>query len=384
MLPSVGWRCLRSVMKGLILGVGDAQVDAIRYLKGAGWWVIGCSYRREGRGLGLIDRFELIDIKDRTAIEELGRREEIDLIYSVGSDLAMLTIAEVARNLDLPCFIRSETAEVTQDKIELRSFLTARSISPIKYKRVSSEADLEEWDSYPAIVKPADSQGQRGVFRADSIREIKAGLESSLSFSGRKAVIVEEFLDGPEVSANAFVIDSHVVFNEISDRLVVEGYPGGIPRGHVLPTRRCLGETLHMTKTLVERCIHALGIENGPVYFQIKLTDKGPRIIEITPRLDGCHLWRLIKTVGGVDLLEASFRLLIGDRSVNLQMRPEKDSYHLGFFLSPPGRAFRKSDYPTPTQATYLEYYYRDGETIRPVNSLMEKVGYYVRKGGLT
>jgi len=155
-------------MKALILGVGDAQVDAIRYLKGAGWWVIGCSYRREGRGLGLIDRFELIDIKDRTAIEELGRREKIDLIYSVGSDLAMLTIAEVARNLDLPCFIRSETAEVTQDKIELRSFLTAHSISPIKYKRVSSEADLEEWDSYPAIVKPADSQGQRSSSRSSS------------------------------------------------------------------------------------------------------------------------------------------------------------------------------------------------------------------------
>jgi hypothetical protein len=370
-------------MKALILGVGNAQVDAIRYLKGAGWWVIGCSYRHEGRGLELVSQFELIDIVDFVALEELGRKEKIDLIYSVGSDLAMPTIAKVAHNLDLPCFARYETAQLAQDKVKLRDFLAAHSISPINYRRVSSEADLKEWDTYPAIVKPTDSQGQRGVFRASSMQEIKAGLKRSLGFSRSNTVIVEEFLDGPEISVNAFVIDSQVVFSEISDRLVVEGYPGGIPRGHVLPTQRCRGETLRETQALVERCIQALVIENGPVYFQIKLTAGGPRIVEITPRLDGCHLWRLIKTVGGVDLLEASFRLLMGDGSVNLQMGPGKDSYHLGFFLSPPGKVFEESRYPAPTQAAYREYYYRDGETVRPINGLLEKVGYYVDQGGM-
>jgi hypothetical protein len=94
------------VMKALMLGVGNAQVDAIRYLKAAEWWVIGCSYRREGRGLELIDQFELIDIVDSAALEELGRNEKIDLVYSVGSDLAMPTVAKVAHNLNLPCFVR--------------------------------------------------------------------------------------------------------------------------------------------------------------------------------------------------------------------------------------------------------------------------------------
>jgi phosphoribosylamine-glycine ligase len=370
-------------MKALMLGVGNAQVDAIRYLKAAEWWVIGCSYRREGRGLELIDQFELIDIVDSAALEELGRNEKIDLVYSVGSDLAMPTVAKVAHNLNLPCFVHCETAQLAQDKVKLRDFLAAHDISPINHERVSSEADLKEWDTYPAIVKPADSQGQRGVFRANSMQEIKAGLGRSLGFSRSNTIIVEEFLDGPEVSVNAFVIDFQVVFNEISDRLVVAGYPGGIPRGHVLPTQTCRGDTLRETQALVERCIQALVIENGPVYFQIKLTARGPRIVEITPRLDGCHLWRLIKTVGGVDLLDASFSLLMGDGPVNLQMGPRRDSYHLGFFLSPPGKVFEESLYPAPTQAAYREYYYRDGETVRPINGLLEKVGYYVDQGGM-
>lgn len=364
--------------KALILGVGDAQVDAIRYLKEAGWWVIGCSYRHEGRGLEWVDQFELADIKDPAAVEEVGRRERVDLIYSVGSDLAMPTVAKVASRLGLPTLVRDETAELLQDKIRTREFLTAKGISPVRYRRVSSEVDLEGWDVFPAIIKPADSQGQRGVLRVGSIEEAQANLRDSLRFSRSGRVILEEFLDGPEVSANAFVMDSHVVFSAISDRVVLEGYPGGIPRGHVLPTRKCVGPLLDETRGLVERCIQLLGIENGPVYFQLKLTAEGPRIIEITPRLDGCHIWRLIRMQGGVDLLDASFRLLMGDRPLKMQMEQRTKGYHLWFFLSPPGRIFSAIDHPPPAQVSYLEYYYKEGELIRSVNGLMEKVGYYI------
>jgi phosphoribosylamine-glycine ligase len=370
------------VKKVLILGVSNAQVDAIKYLKEAGWWVIGCSWRHEGRGLELIDQFELIDIKDCAGIEELACKGKIDLIYSVGSDLAMPTVAKVASKLGLPTFVRYETAKLMQHKVLLRDFLTANGISPVKYKKVSSIADLDGWDHCPVVVKPADSQGQRGVFRANSLQEIKLGFERSLEFSRSKTLIIEEFLDGPEISANAFVIDSQVVFNEISDRLIVESYSGGIPRGHVLPTERCFGEMLCETKAQVERCIQALEIENGPVYFQIKLTAKGPRIIEIAPRLDGCHIWRLIKTVGGVDLLDASFKLLTGDKSIDLQMGPCVTRYQLLFFLSSPGKVFREADYAAPSQASYVEYYYKSGEIIRPVNGLMERVGCYIEQRG--
>ncbi|WPL17710.1 hypothetical protein Thiowin_02749 [Thiorhodovibrio winogradskyi] len=66
-------------MKALILGTGSAQVDAIRYLKDAGWWVIGCSYRPEGPGLELVDQFELSDITDINRLESIGRHHHVSL-----------------------------------------------------------------------------------------------------------------------------------------------------------------------------------------------------------------------------------------------------------------------------------------------------------------
>jgi len=366
--------------KALVLGVGSAQVDIIRYLKSDDWWVIGCSYQNAGQGLKYVDQFELVDIQDHYGLEKLGRKEKIDLIYSIGSDLAMPTIARTASALGLPSFVSYETSSLLHNKILFRDFLTAHNISAIKYRGVRTRGDLDGWNCFPAIVKPSDNQGQRGVFLAGSIHDIDARFESTISLSRSGTLIIEEYLEGSEVSANAFVVDGEVLFCEVSDRLVIENFSGGIPKSHVLPTKTCADDMLFETKELVKRCIRALAIENGPVYFQIKLTSEGPRIIEVAPRLDGCHLWRLIKTVGGVDLLEASIKLLTGDRSVNLQMKEKTADYHLNFLFSPPEKEFRLMDHPAPIGVSCLEYYYNDGEIVRPINGSLEKVGYYIER----
>ena len=370
--------------KALILGTGNAQYDAIKCLKERGWWVVGCSYRHEGRGLDLLDQFALIDIKDHDGIEVLGRREEVELLYSVGSDLAMLTVAKVAPRLGLPAFVPYELAELMSNKVMLRNRLSAMGISPVEYRRVTSSADLQGWNLLPAIVKPADSQGGRGVFRANTMEEIEAGLEESVRLSNSGSAIVEEFLCGAEVSVNAFVFDGDVIFCQVSDRFVVSGSTPDIlpPQGHRTPSEWCQGQDLYQTTTLVERFIKALGIENGPVYFQIKLTDKGPRILEATPRLDGCHIWRLLKVVYGVDLLDASFRWLDGGRStIDLRVRANMGRHQLMFSLCPTGAIFNAANHRQPAGAFPQECYYQDGDTVLPVHGTMEKVAYYLQRG---
>ncbi len=364
--------------KALILGMLNPQSDAVRYLKQAGWWVIGCGHRREGRAIELVDQFELVDLRDLEGLEALARRENVDLFYSTGSETALLALAVVPPRLGLPTFVEKNALEITTNKIKMREFLNERQIGAVPYRKITCEADLEGWDVFPAMVKPVDSAGQRGVFRADTLQQAKDGLERSLGYSPTKTVVIEQFLDGPEVSANAFVIDSKVVFNEISDRLVVENYPGGIPRGHVLPSQTCTGETLLQTKRMVEDCIHALNIQNGPVYFQMKLTSNGPRILECMLRFDGCHIWRLIKTVGGVDLIAAALKLLAGEKPTNFQMQPPAGVYQIQFFLTPPNQPFKEADHPIPAGAVYSEYRYLDGQTVRPVNGYLEVTGYSI------
>jgi biotin carboxylase len=363
--------------KAIVLGIGNAQLDLIRYLKSQGWWVIGCSYRREGRGLEEIDQFALLNVIDADGIEQLARAERVDLVYSIGSDLAMPAAARVASRLGLPFLVPAETAELLQNKLLLRDFLTRHAISPIRFKGIRSQSELDDWRIFPAMLKPVDNQGQRGVFLANNLEAARGGLEGSLRFSRSRTLIIEEFLEGPEISVNTFVLNGETVFCEVSDRLVVEEFPGGIPRGHIYPAVHCPPATRREAQRLTEQCNRALGIQNGPVYYQMILTVGGPRIVEVTPRLDGCHMWRLLKMSSGVDLLEASVKCLLGEAPPELSVRADRSRY-LGFYYCPPGAPFLRAHYPPPAAVEYLEYYYADGERVRPINGYSEKVGYYI------
>ena len=70
--------------KILILGAGEAQIDAIKYCKNKGLKVSGCSYTDNDPGIPLLDYFEQVDIKDINGVAELADRLKADLVYSVG------------------------------------------------------------------------------------------------------------------------------------------------------------------------------------------------------------------------------------------------------------------------------------------------------------
>ena len=142
---------MTTTKKAIVLGVGNAQVDLIRYLRANAWRVIGCSYRHEGRGLEDIDDFAMLNVIDVDGIVRLARSEKADLVYTIGSDLAMPTVAEVSAQLGLPAFIPSGTAGLLQNKLRLRGFLAEHNISPVKFKAVRGQNDLDDWTHFPAI-----------------------------------------------------------------------------------------------------------------------------------------------------------------------------------------------------------------------------------------
>ncbi|MBP1631966.1 MAG: ATP-grasp protein [Acidobacteria bacterium] len=362
-------------MRALLVGLGGVQADLLRLLKERGWWVAGCSYRAEGPGLEEYDHFAVVDVLDPDGVTALARRSEVQAVYAAGMELPMETVAVARRRLGQEEWFPPEAARLARSKPALRRFLNDRDLSPVAFARVESPAGLARWHRYPAVVKPADAAGQRGVFVAGSAEEAAAGLERTLSFSPRGEAIVEEWLDGPEVSANVFVREGRVVACLLSDRLTLEGYPGGLPRAHVMPSQAADGAAAVAVEALLGRVVAALGIRQGPVYAQLKLTGGGPRLIEVSPRLDGCHLWRLAREAFGIDLLRATADLL-GGGEPGLEAAGPGRPLTLRMLHRPPGEVFREADDAIPGDALGHGCHYRDGEVVRPGNGLMETVGW--------
>lgn len=373
-------------MRVLILGVGNAQVDLIEACARRQDETIGCSYREEGPGLPLVDRFELVDLLDPEGLVACAKKHQVELVYSVGSDIAMPRVAQVSETLGLPTFVSSEAAHCCQNKGRWRAALGELFPGNVAFQLGSTPQAFSRWDRFPAMVKPVDSQGQRGVYRVDSPAQLTTRLPEALTHSRRREVIVEEFISGPEFSVNGYLVEGRLVFFAPSDRLIYDAYPGGIVRGHRIPSTTLKSAATRATvRLIVEKAAQKLDLQNGPLYLQLKLDHRGePRIIEITPRLDGCHMWQLLSLSSGVDLLQASLDHLAGSlptfpREETLRFRP----YETTFFSQPPHTLFTLPDQEPgeAAQGVVERFYYRQNELVRPINGHFEKVGYRIAPG---
>lgn len=369
----------------LVLGTNAGQADLIRHMKVRGWRVIGASPVVGEPGQAFCDVIEKINIVDIDALANLVERHKPDLVYSISSDIAMVSVVALSERVGLPHFYDSDFIRLLDDKAALRGFLAEHDLGPVPFRKLRSANEAADWDHFPCMVKPTDAQGQRGVVRVDRREDLAPAIEAAVGISRSKQAIVEGFLNGVEISCNVLVCGGEVKMKVLSERLVHGPHALGVPRGHLVPCDNVTEENQRAALALVDGIVAALGCRDGVLYFQMIVTPEGPRVVEIAPRLDGCHMWRLIMAAEGADLIEMTMDCLTGeDMPKQLQNGGEGDrARHISelmFQQMSPAAPFSPEAFPVPSDAIYHEYRYDPGEKVRPVNGMLEVVGYYVRE----
>lgn len=366
----------------LILGIGPSQVDLIELCKEKNMEVFACAYESTGPGKDLVDEFRVIDIKDIDGVEAYAREKKVDMIFTMASEVGVKTMAIVSEKLNLPHFISSEAAEILTSKAKWRKRLNDLE-GNLRFMTGKRKEDFINWKHYPSFLKPVDGSGQRGVYQLESYDDLLNFFDESIKFSRSKVLILEEMANGPEISVNAFMQGGKLAFAAISDRISYSEYPGGIIKEHHLPTKVLSEEGQERVYVLVEEVCKKTGFNDGPVYFQLKVVQDYPKLIEYTPRFDGCHMWRLIKEAFDLDLREVALEWLANGHSELLsqfESRSLDGKYKLVFLSDKPGTIVLKENYDIPDEKNYLQWYYEEGEEVRSVTGYFEKMGYYTIK----
>jgi len=355
----------------LVLGIGNAQVDLLERLSGR-FFVHALSNSSNGRGLPYADYFEMVDIADKYSVLDYAKQHGIDYIYSVGSDIAMPTAAFVAEHLGLPILASYDVAITCNNKVELREKLR-ETYGAVAFALISEPGQIANVP-LPAMIKPVDSQGQRGVQTISDQSQISKAFEIAIGYSRSRLAIIEQKILGQEISVNCYMVDGQLKFFLPSNRISWSQFEGGIIHKHILPSSLHQNAVANVEQ-LIKETTTTLGLINGPVYFQIMMRGDTPYLIEVTPRLDGCHMWRLIKYATGVDLLECAISQLQG-MSLTFPDKYSLDKGTLEFFCQPPGELFLEIA-PHPDKK-HVEYFYRPGEKVKSINGYMEKCGYQI------
>lgn len=372
--------------KVLFLGISAVQKDAIEILKEMDVEVHAVAKDNIGPGKDFADHFVEIDILNTEKLEKYILENDINFVYSTGSDISMPVIANLSEKLKLKSFISESTAKICNNKDLMRGALgeyfegNVNSLT-LEYLSECNKVSVNK----TKIMKPSDSQGQRGIFLINSKKDIIDNFEKSKSFSRNGKVIIEDYIGGKEYSVNGYLINGKLVFTEISLRETWDEHPGLI-RKHIL---KCDEEesSQNKVKSLLARTCEKIKISNGPVYAQVKIEDGEPYLIEITPRLDGCHMWRLIEYKYNINLMRLTLNHLIyndfnlNSKDLSLDIN-DKEIWELEFVCQKPETKFEDEKFNlllNNSNVLYSEKYYKNNEVIKRVNGRNEKIGFIIR-----
>lgn len=365
--------------KALILGTNIGQTDFINYLKEIEWEVHACGHQKVGPGCVAANYFHLVDTLDTEAVKNLAIKIEADIVYSVSSDSAIRSATKVSSELGLSTLLNNEIVDLFHNKDQFRKFLNENEISSVKFLKVNNVEQATNWVSFPCVVKPTDSQGQRGVSLVKDKEELRVEISKALDFSSSSTAIIEEYLEGVEFSSNIIIQNGQIIVNEFTDRLIFGPQYFGLPKGHAIPCKSITDEQYKMANTDISNLIKVLDLKNAVLYIQMKIYKGEPRIVEVAPRLDGCHIWRLIKHYKGYDLREYILKCLIGEKLVHQEISNDVNkSSILKFHHLENGCEFKQGNFSLEKDVIFNEFRYQDHEEVVPINGRLEVVGYYI------
>lgn len=270
-------------------------------------------YNPNAVGIPCADKYYNASTIDIPAICAVARDYQPDGIMTLATDMPMRSIAAATTLLGLPG-ISVETALKSTDKYEMIKAFKANNIESPWYYYLKDQADLSSCCSaftYPCVMKPTDNAGSRGVVLVTDASELTDAYQYSRSQSRAGHVIVEEYMQGKEVSVEIIVYQGVPHVLAVTDKLTT-GAPYFVEMGHSQPSQ--LAETdLARIRDLASRAVLAVGIDNCPAHVEIILTADGPKMVELGARMGGdCITTHLVPYSTGIDMVKAAIEISLG------------------------------------------------------------------------
>lgn len=303
----------------MILGGNHVQAMATRVAKDLGCHVISADLHPDNPGHKIADEYCKVDITDKDAVLREAQRLGIDGIIPFCSDALAPIAAYVQEKMELPGNPYNTVCTLT-NKHRFRVFLSANGYLTPKYRCVHSPVEAEEaWQQLHRltgniIMKPTDSSGSKGVVGLHASDDIKKYWEQTVSHSPSRSVIMEEHIDsvGLQQDGDILVVDGKIAVWAPCDQYKRKEEPF-VPAALSFPSTQD-ARLQQKARNTIQEIITKTGLRQGPCNVEY-LVDKSGRvwILEIGPRNGGNLIPLLIEKSTGVNLIELTVRLAVGD-----------------------------------------------------------------------
>ena len=297
----------------VIIGASYLQMPLIEKAKELGYTTHVFAWECGDVGESAADHFYPISIIEKDAITEACRKIKPAAVCTISTDLGAVTVNYVANALGLPAN-PPESMIPASNKYEMRKALGNAGISVPLFFRAKQGEERPDMSAlkYPAIVKPTDRSGSRGVTKIYSASELEDAIAAAQKVSFENTAIIEEYINGTEYSCESasYKGEHHII---AFTKKFTTNAPYFIETGHLQPSD-LPKETCDEAAEIIKKALDALSITDGISHSEFMVTDKGEiKIIEIGARMGGdCIGSHLVRLSTGVDFVRAALDISLG------------------------------------------------------------------------
>lgn len=299
-------------MKALVLCGGLPQIALIQELKSRGIATILADMNEKVKARAYADKFYGVSVLDVDAVRRVAIEEKVDFIMTVCADQVLQVVAQIAEELGLPWYIDFQTAENVSKKSYMKKIFWENGIPTSRY------VIMEQLDEsriahlrYPLIVKPVDAYSSRGVRKVTCTEELREAFAAAVRISRTGGAIVEEFVEGNEITVDVYVEDGKAHVLCLSDLYKIgEGGKFVINRSRI--PAQVSPEIAEKIGAAAQQIADAFGLKNTPMLIQLISTGKDIAVVEFCARTGGGIKFLMIQKISGFDVVKAVADLTLG------------------------------------------------------------------------
>ena len=300
--------------KLLFLGGPVFQIPMIEKAKAMGLRVGIVDRDEEAAARPYADDFFRASLLDRDEVFSVVEHYHPDGVICGACDTSVQTAAAVCEHFNLPGNTMAIAKRATDKLLMLKAFERGGVPHPA-YQFIPRDAVATALPTlpYPLISKPVDSSGSRGINLITCPEEYLAKVTES-SEAGRSGdILLEEYLDGNEISVEVVVLRGEPYVLQVTDKITT-GTPHFCEIGHSQPAALS-GALRQKVEVVAKGACRAVGLQNSPAHIEMKLTKNGPRMVEMGARMAGDTIstYLIDTSLQGVDMAETAIRIALGE-----------------------------------------------------------------------
>ena len=297
----------------MILGAGPNQLPGIKKAVDLGHKVFSVDNIPDSIGHKHSHQHVNCSTVDKKGVLKAAEALNVDGVVTFASDVAMPTVGYVTAQLGLTGPAQSVT-ETMANKYRFRVFQRENRLNHPEFAKAERQEDLAGQISNltpPLMFKPVDTSGSRGISMVSKPdpESCASAFEYAKGYSRSQTVCIEQYVEGIDATGDGFLSDGRIMLAAITKKYKRDF----LVTGHRIPPDISADDQNRVIAEVAKTCT-AIGYAEGPLDFDVRISDNRVTVIEMSPRLGGNGIPMIIERGTGVDLFSAAIQLSLGYR----------------------------------------------------------------------